>query len=293
MDKKQLVHIGAETAVLVGLVVYVMNENAKLRKEIAEIKRDVQITAQRVQKIQVSHGNVISSVVTAVRNAGVKVQLSNSGNSGNSNVENLETDVSQQSLGQTPIIANPGTRINNPNNNLNNNPNRFQRSYGGHQNMQNTQNRQNIHQNRQSVQNPQNPQNHNQNHHQKHQHTTHKRQVRFQKQEESSEESDDELLANAFGDSEEESSEEESSEEESSEEESSEEESPSPKPKKKRGKMLRTALDSKQTKQTKQTNVRVKKGSKKKSRTSNKKGPRNMDDIMAIASEMQAEAGGG
>ena len=71
MDKKILVHVGAEVAALVGLVVYVMNENTKLRKEISDIKKDVKATAERVQKIEISHGNVLSSVVSAVRNAAI------------------------------------------------------------------------------------------------------------------------------------------------------------------------------------------------------------------------------
>ena len=64
MDKEKIIHIGAELAVLTALIVYIMNENTKLRKEITEIKKDVQTTAQRIQHVEISHGNEISNEPT-------------------------------------------------------------------------------------------------------------------------------------------------------------------------------------------------------------------------------------
>lgn len=67
MNKAQVVHVAAEAAVIGGLTAYLINENAKLKKDIAELRRDLQVIARYQLRVQQNHATAISGMIKATR----------------------------------------------------------------------------------------------------------------------------------------------------------------------------------------------------------------------------------
>ena len=64
MDKQTIIHAAAESAAFIALTVYVINENSNLRKEIEQLKTDLQIVAKHQMKVDNQHNVLLDNLVT-------------------------------------------------------------------------------------------------------------------------------------------------------------------------------------------------------------------------------------
>lgn len=67
MEKSQIIHIVAEATIVGGLTVYLLNENSRMKSEIEQLKKDLQVVAQKQALVQQTHANAISSVMKSSR----------------------------------------------------------------------------------------------------------------------------------------------------------------------------------------------------------------------------------
>ena len=75
-----MIHVVTETVVIGGLTVYLLNENAALKKRMDQLEKDLQVVAQQQVRVQQTHAGAISGLMKG--NQRGNFQRPNMGNAG-------------------------------------------------------------------------------------------------------------------------------------------------------------------------------------------------------------------